>query len=133
MAEERLVDFWARTMAARSPLMLEQLRTVARSLLAARQALRSVMPDEFIHSPGIDLLFTLFAAENHVMPVPALLAAAPVSTRVAQRWLDVFVDRDLVSLRGETIVLSEAGFEMMAEACQAIIESQTDARATSLN
>ena len=133
MANERSVDFRAKAIAARSPVMLEQLRHVAQSLLTARRALRMVMPVEFVHTPPIDLLFTLFVAEEHIMAVPALVAATPVAPQVAQRWIQVLAERDLVTLRGGAIVLSETGFQMMAEACQALIEAQTKAQPTSLN
>jgi len=133
MPQARLVDFWARAIAARSPVMLEQLRGVARDLIAARSALRSVMPAEFVNNPPIDLLYALFAADDQAMMVPPLITATGVSGPVARRWLDVLVDRDLVMERDGRVTLTEAGFVMAAEACQAIIESQTVAAGATLN
>jgi predicted transcriptional regulator len=133
MRQSRLVDFWARAIAARSPVMLEQLRGAARDLLASRSALRSVMPAEFVNNPPIDLLYALFVAEDQTMTVPPLITATGVSAPVARRWIDVLVDRDLVAERGGVITLTEAGFMMAAEACQAIIESQTGAAGATLN
>jgi len=133
MAQGRLVDFWAKAIAARSPVMLQQLRRVAESLLAARGALRTVMPAEFVNNPPIDLLYTLFVADEQTMPLPPLITAAGVSAPVARRWLDVLIERDLVAERNGVVTLTEAGFVMAAEACQAIIESQTVAAGATLN
>jgi hypothetical protein len=133
MPQARLVDFWAKAIAARSPAMLQQLRGVAQGLLAARTALRSVMPGEFVNNPPIDLLYTLFVAEDQTMALPPLITATAVSAPVARRWVDVLVDRDLVTERGGIVTLTEAGFVMVAEACQAIIESQTVAAGAVLN
>lgn len=133
MAEERLVDFWAKTIAARSPALLQQLRSVAQSVLAARRALAASMPVEFVHCPSLDLLFTLFVADHHTMPVTMLVRASPAAPSVARRWIDVFVQRDLVSRRGDDVVLTEAGFTMMADACQAVIGSQMGVHVLRLN
>lgn len=133
MAEERLVDFWARTIAARSPALLHQLRSVAQSVLAARRALAASMPVEFVHCPSLDLLFTLFVADHHTMPVARLIQASPAASAVAHRWIDVFVQRDLITRRGGDVALTEAGFKMMADACQAIIGSQMGVHVMRLN
>lgn len=133
MAEKRLVDFWASTIAARSPALLHQLRSVAQSILAARRALAASMPVEFVHCPSLDLLFTLFVADHHTMPVATLIQASPAAAPVARRWIDVFVQRDLVTRRGDDVVLTEAGFKMMTDACQAVIGSQMGVHVLRLN
>jgi hypothetical protein len=133
MADERLVEFWAKTIAMRSPLVLQQLHGAALGLLAARRAMRSVMPAEFLHCPSLDLLLTLFVADDHAMPLADLLGATPAAPAVARRWIDVFVQRDLMTTTAGTATLTEAGFRMMAETCRAVIESQMAARVPSLN
>jgi hypothetical protein len=133
MPQARLVDFWAKAIAARSPVILQQLQGVARGLLAARGALRSVMPAEFVNNPPLDLLYTLFVADAQTMTLPPLITATGVSAPVARRWIDVLVERDLVAERGGVVTLTEAGFVMAAEACQMIIESQTGAAGATLN
>ncbi len=129
MADERFVDFWARTIAARSPAMVQQLRGVALGMIAARRALRESMPGEFVHCPSLDLLFELFVADRQTASVEALSAAVPTAPSVTRRWIDVFVQRDLVRVRGDDASLTDAGFRMMADACQAVTESQTSASA----
>lgn len=133
MADERLVEFWAKTIAMRSPVMLQQLHGAALSLLAARRAMQTVMPPEFVHCPSLDLLLALFVADDHALPVAALLRDKATAPAVARRWLDVFVQRDLVTVRSETVSLTEAGFRMMADTCLAVIESQMAVRVLTLN
>jgi len=127
MADERFVDFWAKTIATRSPAILQQLRAVAFSMIAARRALRDTMPGEFVHCPSLDLLLELFVADRKATAMAALTASAPTAPSVTRRWIDVFVQRDLVKVRGDDVTLTEAGFRMMADACQAVIESQMSA------
>jgi hypothetical protein len=105
MAEERLVNFRASTIAARSPTMIEQLRTAAQSVIATRQALREAMPGEFVHCPALDLLFTLFVADYQTLPITALTDAGQTAPQVATRWITLFVQRDLVTLRGSDAML----------------------------
>ncbi len=133
MSDDRLVDFWAKTIAARSPAVLQQLHGTALSLIAARRALGSVMPGEYVHCPSLDLLLALFVADGQAMALADFINASPAVPSVARRWVDVFVQRDLVALRGGAIVLTEAGFRMMADACRAVMESQMGVRAMSLN
>lgn len=133
MADERLVDFWAKTIAMRSPVMLQQLHGAALGLIAARRAMQRTLPPEFVHCPSLDMLLALFVADGHAMPVADFLKATPAATAVARRWVDVFVQRHLVSVRSDIASLTEAGFRMMADTCQAVIESQMGARVPSLN
>ncbi len=135
MADERLVDFWTRAIADQSPALLQQLRGVALSLIAARRALRVHMPDEFVHCPSLDLLYALFVADHHTLTEEAMMVACPVSPAVARRWIDVFAQRDLVVRHRDTmrVELTETGFRMMAHSCQAVIESQMTARVTRVN
>jgi hypothetical protein len=133
MAEERLVNFGASTIAARSPGMIEQLRTAAQSMIATRQALRKTMPDEFVHCPALDLLFTLFVADDQTLPITALTESGQTAPQVAARWITLFVQRDLVKLRDTDAMLTEAGFKMIASACQAVTGLQTRGCATRLN
>lgn len=127
MADERVVDFWAKSMVTRSPAMLQQLRDAARGAIAARRALRGTMPGDFVHCPSLDILFALFVAEAQTLSYGALVEAVPIAAAVTRRWIDVFVQRDLMEVRGGEVVLTDAGFRMMAESCQALIESQTSA------
>ena len=124
MADERLVDFWAKTIALRSPVVLQQLHGAALGLIAARRAMQASLPPEFVHCPSLDMLLALFVADAHAMPVADLLTATPVATTVLRRWIDVFVQRDLVVMRGDSASLTEAGFRMMAETLRAVTESQ---------
>lgn len=133
MAEQRLVEFWAKTIAMRSPVVLQQLHGAAHGLLAARRAMQSVMPSEFVHCPSLDLLLTLFVAADHAMPLTDLLQATSAAPAVARRWIDVFVRRDLITTSAGTAALTEAGFRMMADTCRAVIESQMAARVPILN
>jgi hypothetical protein len=133
MAEERLVDFGASTIAARSPGMIEQLRTAAQSMIATRQALRQAMPGEFIHCPALDLLFALFVADHQTLPIADLTDSGQTAPQVVTRWITLFIQRDLVKLRGNNAMLTEAGFRMMASACQAVIVSQPGACPPRLN
>lgn len=94
MADERFVDFWAKTIATRSPAILQQLRAVAFSMIAARRALRDTMPGEFVHCPSLDLLLELFVADRKATAMAALTASAPTAPSVTRRWIDVFVQRD---------------------------------------
>lgn len=124
MAEERVVDFPARAVAARSPAVIEQLHTAAQSMLTTRQVLRSTMPAEFVHCPSLDLLLTLFVADHQTLAVAELREAGLVASHVASRWIEVFVQRGLVTLRDTDAMLTEGGFKMIADACQAVIEAQ---------
>ncbi|WP_293876362.1 MULTISPECIES: hypothetical protein [unclassified Sphingomonas] len=133
MSDERLVEFWAKTIAMRSPVMLQQLHGAALGLIAARRAMQRAMPPEFVHCPSLDMLLALFVADGHALPVAALVQATPAAPAVARRWTDVFVQRDLVAVRDGTATLTEAGFRMMADTCRAVIESQMAARVPSLN
>ena len=133
MADERLVEFWAKTIAMRSPVMMQQLHGAALGMIAARRAMQAAMPAEFVHCPSLDLLLALFVADGQAMPLAELITATPAAPAVARRWIDVFVQRDLVTAHDATAGLTEAGFRMIANTCQAVIESQMAGRVPNLN
>lgn len=133
MANERLVEFWAKTIAMRSPVIMQQLHGAALGLIADRRAMQRTLPPEFVHCPSLDMLLALFVADGHAMPVTDFVKAAPAAAAVTRRWVDVFVQRDLVSVRSGIASLTEAGFRMIADTCQAVIEAQMGTRASNLN
>lgn len=133
MAGQRVVDFSARAMASRSSAMIEQLRITAQGMLATRRALRKSMPGEFIHCPSLDLLCALFVADHQTLQIAKLMEAVSVAPQVARRWLDVFAQRDLVTLSDADAILTGAGFKMMADACQSVIELQAGGCQARLN
>ncbi|EZP50243.1 hypothetical protein [Sphingomonas sp. RIT328] len=133
MPQVRRIDFWAKAIAARSPAMLEHLQGVARALVAARRAMRTTLPPEFVNNPPMDLLYTVFLADDHCATLPPLIAATGVSAPVARRWIDLLVERDLVYESAGMIRLTDAGLILVAETCQAVIASQTGVDEMSLN
>jgi DNA-binding MarR family transcriptional regulator len=93
---------------------------IARGITERRRLRRRFLPEDLFHEPAWDMLLALYVAqaEDRVMNVKTLVAAADAPVTTSQRWIDHLaklrlVDRvtDPVDRRRIEVSLSIAGHE----------------------
>lgn len=86
----------------------------ARYVLAVRRMIKEAIAEDVIHNPAIDMLLTLFLAEEDSWMTPAqVCAASTVSEDGCRRWGTVLAERNLILMDDGRYRLSDRGREVM--------------------
>lgn len=125
-----IVEFWTGEPKP-SP---EGFRVIAaRSILAAKSAMRDAFPAGMIHDPVTEIMMSVFIAESsgNVMDHETACAVSGVSAGTAKRWIKALELEDLIvvtgdGLGGKAVTLSANGHDCTKRAIDAVISRQID-------
>ena len=95
---------------------------LAQRLLRASLTLAEHLPDKIVGSPALDILLSLYVAEEEAryLAVGELAPAGDRTPAVIQRWVAYLVQLGLVERRGDLLALSTDGHAAITDAIEAM-------------
>ena len=124
-----IIEFWT-GVAEPEPSATGVRLIAARSILAAKAAMRDTLPAGLVHDPAVEILMSLYigGADAGRMRHDAACAAAGVTASVATRWLMELEARGLIvvttGVDGKWVALSDKGFAQTARAIDEVVARQ---------
>lgn len=125
-----IVDFWT---GEPSPSPEGFRVTAARSILAARSAMRNAFPAGMILDPVTEIMMSVFVADSSgtTMSYEAACTASGVGMTTARRWIMALEQEKLVvvigdGLGGKAVTLSADGYARIKQAIDTIVDRQID-------
>lgn len=122
-----IIQFWT---GVPSPSPNGVRLVAARSILAAKAAMRETLPLGMVHDPAVEILISVYVsgAATGQMRHDAACAAAGVTASVAARWLMELERQGLVVVTtgagGKWVALSDKGFAQVTRAIDAVLAAQ---------